>query len=55
VQRPDATAMTPNRDIDPAFAEALTEAMAQGVEAYAVVCEVTREGIEVVREVSVAG
>lgn len=51
VQRPDATAMTPHRVIDPAFADALAEVTAAGVEAYAFRCDVTREWVEVAGEI----
>lgn len=53
VQRPDATVMMPHRAIDPAFAEALAEVVAAGVEAYAFRCDVTRERVEVVGEVPI--
>ncbi len=47
VQRPDATAFAPNARADPAFAHALAEAAALGVEVYAHRCRVTREAISI--------
>ncbi len=53
VQRPDATRLTPHAGIDPAFAAAFAEVTGQGVEAYAYTCRVTRETVEVAREIPV--
>lgn len=53
VQRPDAAVMTPHHEIDPAFADALREVVAAGVEAYAFRCDVTRERVEVAGEIPV--
>ena len=53
VQRDDATALSPYDANDPDFGEALREAVAAGVEAYAFTCAVTRESIEIAGEVPV--
>ena len=45
VQRPDGQCFGPADYIDPAYAAALHEALAHGVEAYAVVARVTPDGI----------
>ena len=42
IQRPDAEAFRPHPTADPAFAEALRDAKASGVEVYAYNCRVTR-------------
>jgi sugar fermentation stimulation protein A len=42
----NADRFTIARDIDPAYARAFDEAMAAGVEAIPVVCDVTPQGIE---------
>jgi len=47
VQRPDCNRLKLADDIDPAYAKAYGEAMAAGVEAYAIGCEVTTSGIVV--------
>jgi len=46
VQRGDCTRFEAAADIDPAYAEALAAARADGVEAYAYACNVTPEAIE---------
>lgn len=46
VQRADGTHFRPARDIDPAYADALVEAMAAGVEAVAYQARVSLAGIE---------
>ncbi|ADZ70047.1 DNA/RNA nuclease SfsA [Polymorphum gilvum] len=51
VQRPDCTRMTLARDIDGAYGAAFDAARAGGVEAYAVGCSVTPQGITVDRRV----
>ena len=45
VQRPDVRAFEPNWGMDPAFGEALTSAVAAGVQAYAYRCDVSLEGV----------
>ncbi|OPZ81762.1 MAG: Sugar fermentation stimulation protein A [bacterium ADurb.Bin429] len=45
IQRGDAVRFSPNRPLDPAFADALSRAVAAGVEAYAYRCSVTLDGI----------
>jgi sugar fermentation stimulation protein A len=47
IQRGDARRFRTARDIDPKYAEALAAARAAGVEAYAAVCRITPEAIEV--------
>ena len=53
IQRADARALSPYDDHDPLFGEALREAVAAGVEAYAFTCSVTRETITIAGEVPV--
>ena len=53
VQRDDATGLSPHDANDPEFGEALREAVAAGVEAYAFTCAVTRESISLTGEVPV--
>ena len=53
VQRDDATGLSPHDANDPDFGEALREAVAAGVEAYAFTCAVTRESISLTGEVPV--
>ncbi|MBB4005859.1 DNA/RNA nuclease SfsA [Allorhizobium taibaishanense] len=53
IQRPDCEALAISADLDPAYGRAFTAAVAQGVEAYAVKCSVTPEGIAPVRGVPV--
>ncbi len=47
IQRSDAHRFRPARDIDPKYADALVSARAAGVEAYAAVCRITPEAIDV--------
>ena len=51
VQRADAEAFRPHLTADPAFAQALRDAAAQGVEVYAYNCEVTRCDITLHRRI----
>ncbi|ALV28425.1 MULTISPECIES: DNA/RNA nuclease SfsA [Pannonibacter] len=51
VQRPDCSELDFAADIDPAYAAALKQAMAGGVEAHAIGCEVTPEFIRATRKV----
>ena len=51
VQRPDAEAFRPHPTADPAFAQALQDAAAQGVEVYAYNCRVTRSSIGIHRRI----
>ncbi len=53
IQRGDARAMAPARDVDPAYAEALESSVAQGVELWACIAEVTPLAITLVRTVPV--
>lgn len=53
VQRPDCDRLAMASDIDPAYAEALAEASAAGVEVIAIGCSVTPEAIRVNRVVEV--
>ena len=53
IQRGDARALSPYDAHDPLFGEALREAVAAGVEAYAFTCSVTRESITIAGEVPV--
>ena len=53
IQRDDATGLSPHDANDPEFGEALREAVAAGVEAYAFTCAVTRESISLTGEVPV--
>jgi len=46
IQRPDASAWKPHREMDSGFSYALAEAVAAGVEAYAYRCHVTLEGVK---------
>ncbi len=50
VQRGDCDAFTLARDIDPAYGEALAEAMAAGVEALCYACEVTTSAVRIARK-----
>lgn len=45
VQRNDATEFSPNHTTDPDFGQALRQAVAVGVEVYALACEVTRSTV----------
>jgi len=49
VQREDGTSFEPAGDIDPEYAKGLEWAVGQGVEAYALGCRVSPEGVEAVR------
>lgn len=53
VQRDDATRLAPHRQADPAFADAVADARAAGVELYAYRCRVTPEGIYVLDQIPV--
>ena len=53
IQRPDAEAFRPHRTADPAFAKALRDAVAHGVEVYAFNCRVTRREIVINRRIPV--
>jgi DNA-binding sugar fermentation-stimulating protein len=53
IQREDATALTLNDRTDPAFGAALRAAVAQGVEAYAYTCRVTRQEVRILEQVPV--
>ncbi|CUB00039.1 DNA/RNA nuclease SfsA [Pannonibacter indicus] len=53
VQRPDCSELDFAADIDPAYVAALRQAMAGGVEAYAIGCEVTPEFIRATRKVAI--
>jgi sugar fermentation stimulation protein A len=53
VQRPDCSEMDFAADIDPAYAAALRQAMAGGVEAFAIGCEVTPQFIRATRKVTI--
>ena len=53
IQRRDAVALSPYRVADPLFADALSDAVARGVEAYAYTCRVSRRNIEIAESVPV--
>ena len=53
IQRSDVTRFEPNQARDPAFAQALREAAAQGVEVRALICTVTPGALEITGEVPV--
>ena len=53
VQRMDCETFTPCRDLDPAFAEAMAQAMASGVEFHAWACHVTELGVTLARPMPV--
>lgn len=53
VQRDDATRLAPYKEADPAFADAVADARAAGVDLYAYRCRVSPEGIEVLDEIPV--
>lgn len=55
VQRDDARAFAPHGKADPDFAQALREARARGVEAYAYRCLVEPKGVTVLGEVPIEG
>lgn len=46
VQRPDCTRLSPARDLDPAYAQALESAAKAGVEILAYGCEIDQDGVE---------
>lgn len=47
IQRDDAKSFTPNRAMDPAFADAVKEAFEAGVEFYAYICTVSAKEIKI--------
>jgi sugar fermentation stimulation protein A len=49
VQREDGHAFEPAADLDPDYAKGLAWAVGQGVEAWALGCKVSPEGVEAVR------
>lgn len=53
IQRPDARAFRPHESADPAFAAALCQVAAAGVEIRALTCRVSREEIAIEREIPV--
>ncbi len=53
VQRSDVRALAPHERADPAFAEALRQAVSAGVEVHAIVCAVTRARVTPLRTVPV--
>ncbi|HEX77085.1 MAG TPA: DNA/RNA nuclease SfsA [Dehalococcoidia bacterium] len=53
VQRPDAFALHPNAPADPYFAQALREAVAQGVVPYAYTCQVSPDEITLTQRIPV--
>lgn len=53
IQRPDAISIAPNRETDPAFADALAQARQRGVELYAYTCGVTTSQVWLEEEVPV--
>jgi sugar fermentation stimulation protein A len=53
IQRQDAVALSPYRDADPLFSDALSDAVALGVEAYAYTCRVSTKEIEIDESVPV--
>ncbi|KXG76761.1 DNA/RNA nuclease SfsA [Thermotalea metallivorans] len=53
VQREDALYFTPNRNIDPKFADAVTEAAKAGVEFYAFLCKVAPREIKLWKPIPV--
>ena len=53
VQRPDCETFAPADDLDPDYALALRDAAAAGVEVIAWACDVTLQGVEVIREIEV--
>jgi sugar fermentation stimulation protein A len=53
IQRPDALAFAPHHQADPPFAQALKEAVAQGVEVYAYTCQVSTREIHLDRSIPV--
>jgi sugar fermentation stimulation protein A len=53
VQRPDALALSPQWDVDPAFAQALAHAQANGVALHAYTCNLTTQAIWFEQEIPV--
>ncbi|WP_439635139.1 DNA/RNA nuclease SfsA [Oceanicaulis sp.] len=53
VQRNDCDVLSPADDLDPVYAQALRDASLAGVEIIAWACEITLDGIEIVREIEV--
>jgi len=53
VQRADADRFTPNRALDPGFAQALENAVRRGVEIYAYRCRIAPERISIERRIEV--
>lgn len=53
IQRDDAKSFTPNRDMDPAFADAVKLAHEAGVEFYAYICSVTPKEIRMKEKIPV--
>jgi len=53
VQRADAALLAPNAEADPAFARALAEAQASGVEIVAYVCEVSLDHVTIAHPIPV--
>lgn len=53
IQRADCEALAISADLDPAYGQAFTTAISQGVEAYAVNCSVTPDGIAPLRSIPV--
>lgn len=53
IQRDDARCFRPHAEADPGFARVLQAAVAAGVEAYAYVCQVTRETIQITTSVPI--
>lgn len=53
VQRPDATALRPQWETDPAFAQALADADAAGVELYAYTCTLSTRAIHLQQQIPV--
>ncbi|MBG6142821.1 sugar fermentation stimulation protein A [Labrenzia sp. EL_142] len=53
VQRPDCDRLSLASDIDPAYASAFAAAREAGVNTYAIGCDVTLDGIEAVRTVTI--
>ena len=55
VQIGSAKSVSLARDIDPAYKEAFDRALAEGVEAFALTCRISIEGIEVGSAIPVLG
>lgn len=53
VQRNDCEVLSPAGDLDPVYAQGLRDASTVGVEVIAWACEITLEGIDIVREIEV--